>query len=162
MAGSDKSHPGTGSNYLCLSDEPTWGHVDTTVESLGKLTGVEYQFWNHRSSGAYEFLGDNMFNHNAPCAVCLSQRSVSIMIPGRASCYEGWTKEYGGYLVSGYHGDSSATQYVCLDGRPEKVVNGDADDEDNRLYFVEAVCGKSLACPPYIGGREIACVVCSI
>ncbi|XP_053373333.1 uncharacterized protein LOC128546565 [Mercenaria mercenaria] len=162
MGGSDKEQPGTGSNYLCLTAEPLWDHFKDTAESLGKITGVEYQFWNHRSNGAADFFGDNMFNHNAVCAVCQTKRSTSLMIPGRNRCYDGWTMEYSGYLVSGYYGDKSATEYVCLDRRPEKVVNGDADDEDNRLYLVEGICGKSLACPPYVGGREITCVVCTL
>jgi len=161
MAGSDKAMPGTGSNYLCLPEDPTWDHYDTSVESVGKITGAEYQFWHHRSTGASAFFGDNMYNHNAPCALCLTSKSTSVMIPGRTNCYDGWTKEYGGYLVSGYYGDKSATEYVCLDRRPEKVVNGDEDDDDNRLYFVESICGKSLACPPYVADRELACVVCS-
>lgn len=162
MAGHDIEWTGTGSNYLCLSGEPSWAHYDTKVESLGKLTGSEYRFYHHDSNGAADFLGENMRNHNAPCAVCQINRSTTVMIPGRTNCYGGWTMEYTGYLISGYHADKSSSEYVCLDGRPEKVVNGDAEENDNRLYFVEAVCGKSLPCPPYVNGRELACVVCSI
>lgn len=163
MAGSDKSHSGAGSNYLCLTDTPIWDQYrDGKVNSYGRITGAEYQFWNQRSTGAAEFFGDNMYNHNAPCAVCYTKRRVSVMVPGRNICSKGWTMEYSGYLVTGYHGDKSATEYVCLDRRPEKVINGDADDEDNRLYLVEATCSGSLACPPYVAGREITCVVCSL
>lgn len=162
MAGSNKEHPGTGSNYVCLAAEPLWDHFEDTIESLGKITGVEYQFWHHRSNGASNFLGKNMYNHNAPCVVCHAKRSISVMIPGRNKCYDGWTMEYSGYLVSNYYDAVSAAEYVCLDRRPEKVVNDEADDDDNRLYFVEGICGKGLACPPYVHGREITCVVCSL
>lgn len=161
MAGSNNSHSGTGSNYICLSDRPTWDHY-SGVTSQGKITGVEYQFWHHRETGAAEYFGDNMFNHNAPCAVCYTKRRVAVMLPGRNKCYDGWTTEYEGYLVSGPYSDSSATEYVCLDRRPEKVINGDKDDDDNRLYLVEGTCGESLSCPPYEAGRELTCVVCSL
>ncbi|KAL4221491.1 hypothetical protein ACF0H5_019748 [Mactra antiquata] len=162
MAGSDYGHTGTGSNYLCLPSEPRWDYYDTSKESVGKITGVEYQFWHHKDDGAKMFLGDNMYNHNAHCAVCHVSRGNTVMIPGRNVCYDGWTMEYSGYLVSGYYGHSSATEYVCLDRRPEKVPNGNKDDDDSLLYFVEAVCGKSLTCPPYVNGRELSCVVCSL
>ena len=162
MAGGDKSWTGSGSNYVCLSDQPTWAHYDENIESLGKLTGSEYRFYGHRSNGASDFLGQYMYHSNAPCAVCLIQRRTSVMFPGRANCLEGWTKEYGGYLISGSAKEERTSEYVCLDNRPEKIVNGDNESNDHRLFFVEAVCSGSLACPPYIAGREIACVVCSL
>lgn len=162
MAGSDKKHPGTGSNYLCLTVKPKWGHfTDTRVESLGKITGVEYKFTNHRT-GASDFFGENMYNHNAPCALCHTKRRTSVMIPGTTRCQDGWMMEYSGYIVSGNYADESATEYVCLDRRPGMVLNGNANNDDNRLYMVEGTCGGSLACPPYVSGREITCVVCSM
>ncbi|XP_045170141.2 uncharacterized protein LOC123532676 [Mercenaria mercenaria] len=152
---------GTGSNYLCLSEKPQWDHYEDSIESLGKIAGVEYQFVNHRGNGASNFFGYNVYNDNAPCAVCHTRRSSSIMIPGRMDCYSGWTKEYNGYLVSGWVGQSHDSEFICLDRRPETVVGGKTDDDEARLFFVEAVCGKSLECPPYIHGRELTCVVCS-
>ncbi|XP_053374314.1 uncharacterized protein LOC128546927 [Mercenaria mercenaria] len=164
MAGSHRSHIGTGSNYLCLTNEPLWDHFEESVASLGKITGTEYRFNEHRSNGAADFLGDYMYNQKVPCAICHTQRSVSVMIPGRNRCYDGWTMEYRGYLVSGYTGDTNATEYVslCLDRRPEKLHDGTTAGTDNRLYFVEGICGKTLTCPPYVSGLEITCVVCSV
>jgi hypothetical protein len=162
MAGSNRNHPGTGSNYLCLTDTPLWDqYKNGQIDSYGRITGVEYQFTNHKP-GAAEFFGGNMLNHNAPCAVCHTKSRVSVMIPGRNKCYNGWRMEYSGYLVTGSFSDKSATQYVCLDKRPEKVFNGNSNHDDNMLFLVEGSCGGSLACPPYVAGREITCVVCSL
>ncbi|XP_045170318.2 uncharacterized protein LOC123532796 [Mercenaria mercenaria] len=152
---------GTGSNYLCLTSEPQWDHYEESIESLGKIAGVEYQFWNHRGNGASNFFGYDVYNDDAPCAVCHTRRSSSIMIPGRMDCYSGWTKEYSGYLVSGFVGQSHDSEFICLDRRPETIVGGKTNDDEAMLYFVDAVCGKSLECPPYINGRELTCVVCS-
>ena len=165
MAGSNKNHTGTGSNYICLTDTPLWDNYKDNNkkwgESLGKITGTEYRFYYHRQNGAADFFGDNIFNHKAPCAVCHTQKRISAMFPGTNKCFDGWRMEYSGYLVSGFFCDVASSKYVCLDRRPEKVPNGWAYKTDNRLYLVEAVCGKSLPCPYYIKGREVTCAVCS-
>lgn len=158
---SDYQQVGTGSNYLCLTGDPQWDHYEESIESLGKIAGVEYQFWNHRGNGASNFFGYNVYNDDAPCVACHTHRGSNIMIPGRTECYNGWTKEYSGYLASGFVGQSHDSEFICLDRRPEVVVGGKTDDDEAMLYFVEAVCGKSLECPPYINGRELTCVVCS-
>lgn len=155
---------GAGANYLCLSNQPTWDHYSETVNNVIRVTGVEYEFYSHSSVAhdLQEFFGSDIYNSEAPCAVCRSERSTSLMIPGRKDCYTGWTKEYSGYLVGAYPGYDDATDYVCLDRRPETVVRSGTNDNDNMLYFVEATCGKSLECPPYVHDRELACVVCSM
>ncbi|KAL3880007.1 hypothetical protein ACJMK2_032279 [Sinanodonta woodiana] len=52
------------------------------------------------------------------------------------------------------------TQYVCLDGNPEYIDGGIANTNGHVIYQVEVICG-ALRCPPYVNGRELACVVCS-
>ena len=99
-------------------------------------------------------------NHDMPCAVCRTQFSVTHMFPGRAGCYQGWSQQYTGYLVSSYHGRSMDMVYYCIDANPESVPHGEKDDNQCVLYLVEAKCGV-LPCPPYVDGREIACTVCS-
>ncbi|KAH3807571.1 hypothetical protein DPMN_135916 [Dreissena polymorpha] len=82
------------------------------------------------------------------------------MIPGRKSCYPGWTMEYWGYLVSGLSENKSPSNYACLDAQPEWEV-GDASGQGSKdIYLVEATCG-TLKCPPNVQNREITCVVCS-
>lgn len=82
------------------------------------------------------------------------------MIPARNRCPGGWTLEYYGYLVGGHHGHTAASEFICLDGEPETVDDGEPDYDGKLFYFVEAVCG-TLKCPPYISGRELTCAVCS-
>ena len=61
-------------------------------------------------------------------------------------------------LASDYHGHQGAT-YICVDG-DEEVVNGYGNEDDGRLYVVEARCG-SLPCGPYTDGYEVTCAVCT-
>ena len=103
----------------------------------------------------------NMVGHDVPCAVCRStERVTSMMIPGRHVCYSGWHQEYSGYLMAGYHGHKSGTEYVCVDDDPEMEQGDSRDDNGALLDTVEGICG-SLPCPPYVNGREITCTVCT-
>ena len=86
-----------------------------------------------------------MYTEDAPCSVCRSSRLTVIMIPGRNQCYPGWTLEYKGYLVAGASDHTAASEYVCLDDRPEVLQKGHADEEGKLFYFVEGRCG-SLPC----------------
>ncbi|KAL4223182.1 hypothetical protein ACF0H5_016654 [Mactra antiquata] len=154
---------GSGANYLCLAAQPVWDHFSETANNVITVTGVEYQFYQHsvQNHDLPAFLGTDVHNAEAPCAVCRSSRSTNVMIPGRMECYPGWTKEYSGYLVGAYSGYDDSSEYICLDRRPEVVANSGRADKDNMLFFVEARCGGSLECPPYVDNRELPCVVCS-
>ena len=110
-----------------------------------------------------EIFGTGHKDQDVPCAVCnIRSRSSVIMIPAKTKCYPGWTLEFTGYLMAGYHNHEAATDYYCIDKEPENVVGGRESLNDNGylLFFVEARCG-SLKCPPYVNGRELTCVVCS-
>ncbi|WAR30223.1 hypothetical protein MAR_032765 [Mya arenaria] len=125
--------------------------------------GAVYVRWGRTyANGGAQFFGKNLYDHDAPCAVCHTSRQASVMIPGRNQCYPGWTKEYAGYLVAGLSGTShkSPTNYVCLDSGAEYEASDYRDDNGKLMYLVEAMCG-SLRCPPYVQYREITCVVCS-
>ncbi|XP_052790606.1 short-chain collagen C4-like [Mya arenaria] len=152
-------------DYICLTSQPLWGAYDDSQQPMSaRIYGTEYQFHeqNFPKLGV-EFFGNDLHNHDAPCAVCRTSRDTTVMIPGRNQCYPGWTKEYAGYLVSGASGHpnfKSGTNYACLDSNAQ-VENGDYQNNNGKLmYMVEAVCG-SLRCPPYVQYREITCVVCS-
>lgn len=62
--------------------------------------------------------------------------------------------------MSGYHAAKSASKFTCVDEDPDFVTGGKAGGYGYLLYNVEARCG-SLKCPPYVGGRELTCAVCS-
>lgn len=161
MATTSYSSSGGGTNFLCLTPDPQWSHYDESIKSEATITGVEYEFFAFHADGASKFFGYNVFNDDAVCAVCHSPRSATLMMPGRTECYNGWIKEYSGYLVSEYDTATHASDFICLDDKPETVVGGKADQNGGVLYFVEAYCGENLECPPYIEGRELTCVVCT-
>ena len=108
-----------------------------------------------------EYSGGPNNKHDVPCAVCRSTEHISIvMIPARDSCYNGWTEQYRGMLMAGYHGHNSASQYICVDAQPEVVFRSKADQNGKILYHVQSKCG-SLPCPPYIQDSLLVCVVCA-
>ena len=157
-AGGLYSHTGAATDHLCLVPDPVWGHYTDAQDSKGKVYGAEYQITDSKSQ---TYFGVNkLYNDDTPCSVCRSPRPSVVMLPGRNTCYKGWTLEYNGYLASGDHVDASGTEYICLDSHPDVVIGGQNNDDENVLYFVEGVCG-SLKCPPYVNGRELTCVVCS-
>lgn len=163
-AGNYYNYHGGAADYICVTMDTLWGEYDDSHQShSSRLYGVECEFGEQFSDGGARFFGQNLYQHDVSCAVCRSNRPTTLMIPGRNQCYPGWTMEYSGYLVSGRaesDHDVSATNYACLDSRPETVL-GDVKDENGKLMvLVEGYCG-SLKCPPYVQYREITCVVCS-
>ncbi|XP_060588971.1 short-chain collagen C4-like [Ruditapes philippinarum] len=159
-AGSYYTHSGGAANYLCLPGDPQWAYYEDSVGSGGKVYGGEYELGDSHGNGGSHYLGSNVRDEDAPCAVCQSPRSSVLMIPSRLNCYPGWTKEYSGYLMSGHYQHASATEFVCVDSHVDVVPGGHPDQEGRLFYLVEGICG-SLKCPPYVNGRELTCVVCS-
>ena len=140
-------------NYLCLHSDPEWPNVTTgAFESGGRMYGVEYE--NIRG------FENSLKQNDPPCAVChVDGRGDHLMIPGRRTCPQNWTKEYEGVLVTAAYNYQKAT-YVCLDGNPEVIIGGNANKNGALFYTTQAACG-ALPCPPYTQGYEIACVVCT-
>ena len=156
-ASSHYFHSGGGSNYICLHSQPEWGRYTDGFQSYGYIHGTEYQIYtNNPFSKSTQALAEN----DAPCAACYITKSATIMIPARKTCPEGWSKEYGGYVMAEKHEHKGRTTYVCVDGDPDVRAGGGADRHGALFYNTEATCG-SLPCPPFVQGRELTCVVCS-
>ena len=161
---------GSGSNFLCLHEDPQWKNYWDGDQVNGLIAGVEYEFFN-RGTHDYENNifsesnngGNPLLDNPAPCAVCyMAGRSTILMVPARTQCPDGWTTEYAGYLVSAYTGSHSGitrTSYICLDEAPEVAVGAKAQNQ-GVIYPVEVQCG-TLPCSVFITGRELTCVVCS-
>ena len=82
-----------------------------------------------------------------------------MIISAKRTCKNGWLREYTGYLMAGWFDHKSATEYICMDSKAQRI--GDPKNSNGRLFYpVEAQCG-SLPCGPYIAGGELTCVVCS-
>jgi len=152
-----------GGEFICLTSEPLWGTYDDSAALVSaQIFGAEYQFGEQGyANGGSEFFGQNLYDHDAPCAVCHTSRQATLMIPGRNECYPGWTKEYSGYLASEMtRTDRSSKNYICLDTHSE-FETGDFENKNGAvMYLTEAQCG-SLPCPPYVNNRELTCVVCT-
>ena len=111
-AGAQYDRPGSGSNYLCLHEDPQWKTYLDGDQNSGLIGGAEYEFYNHNSVFSKTNNGDNSLEHNpAPCAVCYAAgRSTILMVPARTQCPDGWTTEYAGYLASQYTSSTSGYQ----------------------------------------------------
>ena len=133
------------STYGAVDDEPP-GSVSEPLSKHASLCGHE------RENGPT----------TVPCAVCdaSAARPDQLMIPARLTCPAGWLLEYDGYLASQHYTEQVA-EFICLSFGMEATRGSNASNVNGgTLYVVEAVCG-ALPCPPYVGGNEIACVVCT-
>ena len=159
--GSHQQHSGSGSNTVCLPDNPQWGnytHVNQQYTAL--MYGTEYEFGSNQQF--FSTINNNqnsLQNYDVPCVQCLvTSRSMQLMIPARRECPAGWTMEYRGYLVAQRY-DYVKSEYICLDEAPD-AVGSPANDDGNLFFVVKAKCG-SLPCLPYVNDWELTCVVCT-
>ena len=151
---------GGATNYLCMPDNPDYLQYDSDVQVGNFVYGVEYI----PEAGQPLQVNPNVNGHNARCAVCMAvSRCSLLMIPGKTSCPVSWTTEYVGYLMSGRQTNPLPTTYECVDKDPE-VIPGLATYGYRTglgiFTHVEAKC-NGMACPPYVAGRELTCVVCT-
>ena len=155
MAGGYYAQSGGGGDYQCLPHDVQWNYNGkATGNGYAQLYGVEYETDSHTFGP--------VTNNDAPCSVCRTQRSTTLMVPGRTSCFTGWTLEYAGYLAANQiYSGSHTSNFVCVDGHPEVLDRGATNDNQAVVHNVVAKCG-SLPCPPYSDGLELACVVCSM
>jgi len=109
-AGPPYKESGSGSNFLCLPEDPQWKtylNGSQGYNSAGYIAGINYQLFNSGIQHNNVFSesnngGDPLLNNPAPCAVCYAAgRSTVLMVPARTQCPpDGWTTEYAGYLVT--------------------------------------------------------------
>ena len=158
--GSRHSNSGGATNHLCMPDNPDYLQYDPDVEGPNFVYGVEYAIY----PGQPLRVNPNVHAHNVPCAVCMAvSRCSLLMIPGKTSCPVSWTTEYIGYLMSNSGTHTLPTTYECVDKDPESVPrldSGGSVSGSGLFYHVEASC-NGMACPPYVAGREMTCVVCT-
>ncbi|XP_071182169.1 uncharacterized protein [Mytilus edulis] len=155
VGGTDHKSKGGGVNYLCLPGDPENG----LHQSYGnaQVYGSEYELGSsYKPSGWSE----SMNNKEVPCAVCYKKhRSTVLMIPGRKTCYKGWTSEYQGYLLSS-HVNHFKKDFACVDRNAEPLDNKNGDETGDLFYALRTKCG-SLRCPPYSNEADVLCVVCT-
>jgi len=165
-AGPHYNQGGSGSNFLCLHEDPQWKTYIDGDHANALIFGVEYELFN---SGRYHNNvfsesnngGNPLLDNPVPCALCyVGGRSTVAMIPARTQCPDGWTIEYAGYLVSeSAISNRKRSSYICWDEAPKVAVGGTSQNQAV-IYPVAVHCG-TLPCSVYVTGRELTCVVCS-
>ena len=119
---------------------------------------AEYELPEGRDNAV---IGKPIHEQDVPCAVCEARnRKSQLMIPGRKTCYDGWSREYWGYLMSSRHSNKQQMNFYCIDADPEFLTGGSANTNGYILYLVE-IREKGNIFPPYVNGRELPCVVCT-
>ena len=104
-AGARYDNTGSGSDLICLPDEPTLvGRGGASSNSA-----IVHGTWNKTGTQT---------NKEVPCAVCQSRRKNVLMIPGGNVCYLGYSVEYTGNLMSSRYTYQKAT-HICVDGDVE-------------------------------------------
>ena len=157
-----RSDMGSGTNYLCLPDSPSFVAA-TPARQQASVVGVEYVTAN-------EPLQD-LNGTGVPCSVCYTTQATQLMIPGRAVCPSGWRAEYSGYLMSSRDTPSETLQtdqsdsnfrseYICVSSTAESGPNSLSNDEAE-LYHVHFDClvGASLECSI---SSQLTCAVCTL
>eukprot|EP00057_Strongylocentrotus_purpuratus_P030893 XP_783000.3 PREDICTED: short-chain collagen C4 isoform X1 [Strongylocentrotus purpuratus] len=161
IGGAYYAHTGSGSNYLCMPDEPIYDEVETSPHADRALIySSEYEV-NTAPSRMQP-----MHDHTPTCAVCRapSGHTSKLMIPARNVCpSQEWRLEYAGYIMAAKY-THQKTEFVCVDR--EMVPKAGTRDSQNGalLYMTEVRClvGGGLDCGPYMNGYEITCAVCTI
>ena len=149
-AGSWYDHTGAAVDLVCLPPDPQYLLYKNGYQNQAMLYSVEY----HTSGTPLDHSADR----NMPCALCqVYGRTNKIMIPSHYECPSGWRREYYGYLMAGYHGTKSATQYTCVDKSVEQIPGSGANHDGYLLHTVEAKCGYFFPC----SDKELTCVVCT-
>ena len=156
------SHRGGGANYLCMPKDPEYS-LNLRYRSGSSNFPYAYVYGSE-----YDRPLQGGHDHNVPCAVCeVSTRSKVLMIPAKATCPSSWTREYYGYLMTGYignHDDDVRGRYMfeCVDRDQESLPSGSHANTNGAVFHhVEAVCNHGLPCPPYNPTKELNCVVCT-
>lgn len=138
-AESHQENTGGFTDILCLPDQPELS------DEAGVANVSEAEYGNFTA-----------------CAVCyVTNRSSILKIPARRTCPEGWTEEYGGYLMAANDSEEprkSSTE--CVDADEEELFPSEEADNSTLFRHVEATCNR-VKCPPYDPQMKLTCVVCT-
>ncbi|XP_071960766.1 uncharacterized protein [Antedon mediterranea] len=167
MSGAPSSDTGSGTNYLCLPDQPRYNVTMAGYQvPRGSISAVEFREYTKTFNPTKHLHGLNF-----PCAVCQAPRSVSLLLPAHTKCPIGWITEFSGYMMASAKIQKRA-EFVCVDESPSYIngsdkPDGDADDQSaSKLFHVEGRCNAEAAvgglpCPPYVDGYELTCAICT-
>ncbi|PIK43153.1 hypothetical protein BSL78_19993 [Apostichopus japonicus] len=162
-AGTSWDDSGGGVNQLCLSQSPVYDSPVAGVSGQRSFVhGMDYLIYDFPHLQSKK-------DHDVPCAVCLAPARVAkLIIPGTNVCpSNGWTREYGGYLMSNkINSLHRRTMHICVDRAMQGIPRTAGVPSGNKrdaLYLVEGRCssGGGIPCGPYVDGYELTCAVCT-
>ena len=154
-ARSHYTHQGGGANYQCVTEEPENFDFGPGTMDHSYIYGAEYEMFGNVPSANLQ-----LHEHDVPCVVCyVATRETVLMIPGRYTCPQSWTREYYGWLMAEHFNHHRST-FECVDASAETIIGGHASQIGALFYHVEPRCG-SLPCPPYDQQKEMTCAVCT-
>ena len=90
-AGPRYNQDGSGSNFLCLPEDPQWKtYIDGNQIWKGAIYGVEYELHPQNVFSKSNNGGNSLHDNPAPCAVCyVGGRSTVLMVPAKTQCPDG-------------------------------------------------------------------------
>ncbi|XP_030847794.1 short-chain collagen C4-like [Strongylocentrotus purpuratus] len=161
IGGAHYTHSGSGSNYLCMPEEPIY---DEFIASIDVYRAILYSSEYEVNTGPSRMQPKH--DQTPTCAVCRapSGRTSKLMIPARNVCpSQEWRLEYAGYLMAEYNGHQKS-EFVCVDREMVSKSGTGGNQNGAVMYFTEVRCvaGDGLDCGSYIDGYELTCAVCTI
>ncbi|XP_045172854.2 uncharacterized protein LOC123534605 [Mercenaria mercenaria] len=148
------------SSILCLPRNPEYAKAHSLSYINSEMYSVEFAAFTEDLLAI--FGNSSIKEHVLPCAVCeVVGRGTSTMFPALTKCFQGWTFEYSGYLMSAPINRKINIDTKCIDSDPEAL-----DIEVSRYLHYEAefafISSKGkLPAPPYVVKRALTCVVCT-
>lgn len=159
MAGGWYHHHGSGSSWLCMHPNPEYNIYNAGNQDGALLYRTEYQF-----SGMMNGLLGYTLDRDAPCSVCETTDTHTLMIPGRSVCPDGFTRQYFGWLASNFYTHFGPHDWICMDSWPEALLTGSNGNENGALIYPTETENPPVIGPgsPYLQDREVSCAMCTM
>lgn len=61
--------------------------------------------------------------------------------------------------MSEHYNSGGCTMYVCVDKDAKPLPDLRADKNAALMYHATVFCSYGIPCPPYVGGKDLACAV---
>jgi len=131
IGGAYYQHRGSGHEFICMADVPTYGSHNNGNQDAALMYTCEME-----NSGLQQNDYKNMHDREPACCVCMvDKRDKVIMIPGRFSCYDGWTLEYKGYLMANHYSHNHTSSWICMSDKPEKHPQSNNGNQNGGLMY---------------------------
>lgn len=156
MGGALKNDRSSGSNYLCLPENPIYNkYRKGQTRNTAQIGGVKY-------GATFNADGEQYSKKYIACTVCEALgKSQILMVPATDTCPDNWELNYKGYLSS--QSSHERTEYICLDTEIERTSLRSSTQKTGILDKVRIKKCNILPCGKdrYEVNKNLQCVVCS-